>query len=300
MPGTIGLFLRANDNNYQLQLKDMGVREAKRHGFEILIESAQNDASKQVAQIRAAIQAAASNQLVAVLVSSVRDEELAPVVRETAEAGLAFALLNEGHFVDEIHDQYKDRALFVVTPDQVEIGRTQGRQVRALVGNRGKVLCVTGPMNTEMARRRLQGLKEILVDDFSIIELNADWTSERARMSVEHWLSAIKAAELPDMFVAHNDEMALGMRQALRDAASRRNLPLDKALMTGCDGSESFGQRLVREGRMTATVIMPPTSGAAIQWVAKICSGQEHPPVRVVLPVTPFPAMRDLKAHSRQ
>lgn len=296
MPGTIGLFLRANDNNYQQQLKEQGLREAKRYGFDLLVESAQNDANKQVAQIRAAIGAASNNQLVAVLVSSVRDGELAATVRETAEAGLAFALLNEGHFVDEIHDQYKDRALFVVTPNQVEIGRTQGRQVRALVGNHGKVLCVTGPMNTEMAQQRLQGLKEILGDDFSIIELNADWTSERARMSVEHWLFPVTAAELPDMFVAHNDEMALGMRQALRDAASRRDLPLAKTLLTGCDGSETFGQRLVREGRMTATVIMPPTSGAAIQWVAKMRNGEAQPPVRVVLPVNSFPATRDLKA----
>ena len=297
MPGTIGLFLRANDNNYQQQLKDLAVREAKCHGFEIIVQSAQNDASKQVAQIRAAIRVAPSNQLVAVLVSSVRDEELAPMVRETAEAGLAFALLNEGHFLDEIRDQCQDRALFVVTPDQVEIGRIQGRQVRALVGDRGKVLCVTGPMNTEMARQRLQGLREILADGFNIVELSADWTSERARMSVEHWLTTISEAEVPNMFVGHNDEMALGMRQALRDAASRRNLPLDNALMIGCDGLESFGQRLVREGRMTATVIMPPTSGAAIQWVAKIRSGQDYPPVRVVLPVTSFPDMRDLKAH---
>jgi hypothetical protein len=49
---------------------------------------------------------------------------------------------------------------------------------------------------------------------------------------------------------------------------------------------------------MTATVIMPPTSGAAIQWVAKIHSGQDRPPIRVVLPVNSFPATRDLKARS--
>jgi len=296
MAGTIGLFLRSNDNNYQQLLRELGIREAKRHGLEISIESAQNDANKQVGQIRAAIQTAAGKHLVAVLVSSVRDDVLAPLVRETAEAGLDFALLNEGHFVDAVHDQFQDRALFVVTPDQVEIGRIQGRHVRALLGRGGKVLCVTGPMNTEMAQQRLQGLKEILASDFSITELGADWTSERARMEVERWLSTVGPDDLPSIFVAHNDEMALGMRQALRDAASRRNLPLDRAPITGCDGSEQFGRRLVREGRMTATVIMPPTSGVAIEWVAKARSGHEHPPGRVVLPVTSFPAASSLKA----
>ena len=55
MPGTIGLFLRSSDNDYQQRLKELGVREAKRQGFEIVIESAMNDPAKQVEQIRAAV-----------------------------------------------------------------------------------------------------------------------------------------------------------------------------------------------------------------------------------------------------
>ena len=38
MLGTIGLFLRSNDNDYQQRLKEVGLREAKRQGFDIAIE----------------------------------------------------------------------------------------------------------------------------------------------------------------------------------------------------------------------------------------------------------------------
>jgi len=296
MLGTIGLFLRSNDNDYQQRLKEVGLREAKRQGFDVIIESAQNDASRQADQIRGAIKNASTTKLVAILVSTVHDAVLPDLVREVAEAGLELAMLNEALFIDEIRQQYPSRAIFVVTPDQIEIGRIHGRQVRALVGSTGKVLCVTGPLNTVLARQRLDGLKEVLADDFSLTELNADWTSERARMEVERWTNdLIPDAELPGMFVAHNDEMALGIRQALRDATAQKNLPLAGAPITGCDGSQTFGQRLVREGRIKATVIMPPASGTAIEWIGRFRTRDELPPMRVVQPVASFPAISSLK-----
>jgi ribose transport system substrate-binding protein len=296
MPGTIGLFLRSTDNDYQQRLKEVGVREAKRQGFDLAIESAQNDPTKQVEQIRAAIKNKTTTKLTAVLVSTVHDEGLPEVFLEAAEAGIDCALLIEGAFIDKIHAQYPDRAIFAVTSDQTEIGRIHGRQVRTLLGNKGKVLTVTGPLSTIFAQQRLAGLKEVLGDAFDVIELNADWTSERARMAVERWSEELSAnAELPGMFVAQNDEMALGVRQALRDASSRKDLPLATASITGCDGSQTFGQRLVKEGRIKATVIMPPSSGAAIEWISKFQTRGELPPVRVTQPVTSFPALSSLK-----
>jgi inositol transport system substrate-binding protein len=296
MADTIGLFLRSSDNDYQQCLKELGVREAKKHGFEILIESAQNDPTRQVEQIHAAIKNAGTTNLVGIMVATVRDQGLPEVVREAAEAGIDFGLLNEGSFIDEIHAQYPKRAIFAVTSDQTEIGRIHGRQVRSLIGDKGRVLTVTGPMTTIMAQRRLAGLKDVLGDDFGIVELNADWTSERARMEVQRWADGIAAnGELPSFFVGHNDEMALGIRQALRDASLKKDLPLAIANITGCDGSQTFGQRMAKEGRLKATVIMPPSSGAAVEWIAKARNHGEMPPVRVMQPVISYPALSSLK-----
>jgi len=296
MLGTLGLFMRSTDNDYQQRLKEVGLREAKRHGFDLLIESAQNDATRQADQVRAAIGKAKSSNLIGIMVSVVRDDVMPDLAREAAEAGLDFAVLNEGSYIDEIRAQHPKAATFVVTPDQTDIGRIQGRQVHALVGDSGEILCVTGPMNTVMAQQRLAGLKEVLGDSFKIVELNADWTSERARMVVERWANELAGdAKLPQMFVAHNDEMALGVRQAMRDFSSRRDDPPTAATITGCDGSQTFGQRLVREGRLKCTVIMPPASGAAIELVAKHRTKDELPPVRVMLPVASFPNASALK-----
>ena len=288
--------MRSTDNDYQQRLKEVGLREAKRHGFELVIESASNDPTRQADQIRSAIANATTTNVSAILVSVVRDDVIPELIREAGQAGLDFVVLNEATYVDELRGQYPDRVISVVTPDQTEIGRIQGRQVRTLVGDGGDILCVTGPMATIMAQQRLAGLKEVLGSNFNVIELNADWTSERARMVVDRWTNDLPAdGQLPAMFVAHNDEMALGVRQALRDFASKRELPLTAAFITGCDGSQTFGQRLVREGRIKCTVIMPPASGAAIELIGKRRSKGEIPPGRVVQPVTSFPALSSLK-----
>jgi ABC-type sugar transport system substrate-binding protein len=296
MPGSIGLFIRSRDNDFQRRLEEDAQREAKRHDFQLLVESAQFDASRQVAQIRDAMKNASVTKLSALLVSGVQDEELRPVAQEAAEAGLDWAMLNEAAFIDDIRRQYPNRAIFEVTCDQPELGRIHAQQVRALLGDAGRVLCVTGYLRNASAVQRLAGLKQGLDGKFDLIELNGDWTSEGARMAVARWASEITSKEdLPGMFVAHNDEMALGVRQAARDLDSQRNLPLARTPITGCDGSQTFGQRLVRERRLQATVITPPGSGVAIEWIARLRGKGEMPPVRVLLPATSFPALRSLQ-----
>ena len=296
MPDVIGLFLRSPDNAYQRQLKAVGLREAKRRGFEVLIETVQFDASQQVAQIRDAIKNAAATKMIAVLVSGVRDADLVPVAHEAAEAGLEWAVLNDADFVDEVRQQHPNRAIFTAAGDQTEIGRVQAQQIRALLGNQGRVMCVTGNVRNIEAHRRLEGLKQGLDGGFEVVEVNADWTSEGARRAIETWAAGIASKDdVPAAFAAQNDEMALGVRQALRDIDTRLDWPIGGCPIVGCDGAEDFGQRLVREGRLKATVIMAPGSGAAIEWVARVRSGGDLPPAHVVMPVTSFPALPKLK-----
>jgi ABC-type sugar transport system substrate-binding protein len=195
-----------------------------------------------------------------------------------------------------VRQQFADRAIFAVTPEQAEIGRIHGLQVHALMPSGGCVLCVTGPLSASSARQRLDGLESVIVDPYRLVTLTADWTAEGARLALERWLNNVpKDTEVPRVFVAQNDEMALGLRQAARDAAVRLNLPLDKATIIGCDGTPSFGQRLVREGRLRATVVTPPASGPAVEWIARMRRSGEIPPALVIQTVTSFPSLASLR-----
>jgi ABC-type sugar transport system substrate-binding protein len=278
MPDVIGLFLRSPDNAYQRQLRAAGLREAKRCGFELLIHSVQFDASEQVAQIREAIKNAKATKMVAILVSGVRDADLVPLAHEAADGGLEWAVLNDAAFVDEVRKKHPHRAIFTAAGDQTEIGRVQAQQIRALLGKQGRVMCITGNLRNIEAHLRLEGLKQGLDADFEIVEVNADWTSEGARRAVESWATAIAAEDdVPAAFVAQWD------------------WPIGDSPIVGCDGAEDFGQRLVRAGRLRATVVMTPGSGPAIVWVARTRSGGELPPVHLVLPVRSFPGLPRLK-----
>jgi ABC-type sugar transport system substrate-binding protein len=206
-------------------------------------------------------------------------------------------LNREAQFIEELRQQFTGRAIFAVTPEQAEIGRIHGQQVRALMPNGGCVLCVTGPLTASAARERLDGLKSVIAEPYRLVTLNADWTSEGARLVLERWLRHMtKDTETPGAFVAQNDEMALGMRQAARDAAVRLNLPLDKTPIIGCDGSPTLGQRLVREGRLRGTVVTPPASGPAVEWIARMRRHGEIPPAVVIQPVMSFPGLSSLRS----
>ncbi len=297
MRGTIGLFLRSRDNDYQQGLREVAVRVAKRAGLGLVIESAQNDARKQVVQIGSAIEAAGPNKMLALLVSCVRDDVLVPLAEKAAAAGIEWVLLNvEANYLEELRRHFSERAIFSVTPDQVQIGRLQGAQIQALIPDGGRVMCVTGPMSTATAQRRLEGLTEVLGDDYPLTVLQADWTSERARLAVEKWLAEHpELADMPAAVVAQNDEMALGIRQALREADVTRGQPLAAIPITGVDGSQTFGQRLVREGRIKATVVTPPASGPAVEWIVRSRSRGVIPPAHVSQPVASFPPLSTLE-----
>lgn len=298
MISRIGLFLRSLDNDYQQRLRDDAIAASGRLGFKVEVFAAQNDSARQIAQINKALSRPDATDLAAVLVSPVRDDVLADVARTTSRAGVSWVLLNrEAEYVDTLREEFHALPIFGVTPDQIQIGRIQGQQMKVLLKQGGTVVYVTGPANTSSARRRLEGMRaEIEGTSLAVTQVEADWSSEGARMAVERWLeSQDPNGSTPALFCAQNDEMALGVRQALRDAATRRNRPEMAALpITGCDGSPTFGQRLIREKRLLATVALPSAAGPALEWIARVRDGAQRPPGVVVLPVLSLPELTEL------
>jgi ABC-type sugar transport system substrate-binding protein len=295
-PG-IALFLRSLDNDYQQRLRDDALAVAGWLGFNVKVAAAQNDPSKQCAQILEALAEPGVTDLAAVLVSPVRDDVLEECARKAAAAGVGWVLLNrEGIYVERLRAEFPAVPVFGVTPDQVEIGRIQGRQVSLLLPHGGPVLYITGPAKTSSSQRRIEGFRKELDGDFSVTPLEADWTSEGARLALERWLQAEDPDRVtPALVCAQNDEMALGARQALRDAASRSNEPtLAELPITGCDGSPALGQRLVRQKRLWATVALPSAAGPALEWVARWRDGADRPPLHVTLPVSSFPDLSSI------
>lgn len=291
----MGLFLTGLDNDYQRRLKSDALRRAGEFGFALEVHHADNDPSRQIAQLGAAIEGRASGQMTTMLVCPVSESRLSETARAAVSAGMDWVLLNRpAPYMDDLRRDFPARLIFTILPDQKEIGRIQGQQARTLAAPGSQVLCITGPAEISSARHRLAGLEEVVGAANPIATVNGNWTSEGAHRAVAAWLEADGRTRQIGVFVAQNDDMALGARQAASEGAERWSLPLSKVPIIGCDGSSGFGQRQVIARRLACTVVVSSAAGPALEWLHRVRAGGERPAAQVMLPVASFPTIEEL------
>jgi ABC-type sugar transport system substrate-binding protein len=294
----IALCLWSFDNEYQdLQRRD-ALEHARYHRIKVTEYSAQNDPETQVAQIRQAL--AANERPYAVLVHPVGDSRLIAVAREAASQGVGWVILNrDAEYMHDLRQKFPLLPVFCVKPDQHQVGRIQGRQFRRLLPEGGELFYIQGPLLVSTAEARFAGVQEELRGaPIKLVTFRADWTSEGGEQALLSWIQTVESRDLPRCLVgAQNDNMAVGAKQALVSEADARGQPqIADVRVTGCDGLPSFGQRLVREGTLAATVLIPPTAGRAVDQVGAALGGAAQPPEEIVLGVSSFPPLEDLQA----
>jgi ABC-type sugar transport system substrate-binding protein len=234
------------------------------------------------------------------IVEAVRDGGMERVVRNAATAGIGVVLIHgEGSWIDDIRREHPGVPLAWVTADNRAIGHLQGRQFRALRPQGGLVLYATGPMTSGTAEQRLEGAREALQGaniDLSVVSGN-DWTPTTGERIVLDWLKlVVPGVVLPTLVGCQCDDIALAARRTLRDAAQALGHPaLAHVPVTGVDGVPSFGQRLVSEGELAATVIMPVATGPAIELAVHAVQEHRYPPAKQVLPPVSFPEISALR-----
>jgi ABC-type sugar transport system substrate-binding protein len=182
-----------------------------------------------------------------------------------------------------------------VSPDEIEIGRIQARQARALIPKGGNVLYVQGDMRTAGAVARAQGFQEILADDsrFSVGRVDGGWSAGRAESAVFEWLHLV----LIDthfhlgLVVSQSEMMLPGVRAALTRIARDTGRPeLASVPLTGCDGLPTF-KREIASGLLAATIEVPPRTPPAIRMLAEFWKSGTLPPLEVHLQPASFPAL---------
>ena len=250
----------------------------------------------QVSQIRAALDSPEPARAFVVLAT--RDRGLARCVHAAARVGTSWIYMNRAEDdLSAIRQEFPGVAIATVTADEMETGRIQGRQFRALVRPGGLVLYVQGGTRSAVARDRSAGMLEAVAGaPFEVSLLEGGWDPLAARDAVRRWLGIVAPGNIRiDLVGCQNDPMALAALEALHDAAEALGRPdLARIPVTGCDGAPAVGQRLVREGTLAATVVLPNWGGTAVQAVARFLSHGEKPAPMTLLKPTSFPAERDL------
>jgi ribose transport system substrate-binding protein len=285
--------LTTNDNDFQIEQAAAAEEVARRSGVQIQIIHADNDAITQSQQLLKIIQTAAGPHPDAIVFEPVGATAMPQVARAAAAAGIGWVVLNRDvEYFAELRKDYRV-PMFAITSDHMEIGRIQGRQVAALLPKGGTVLYIEGPSESIAARQRTSGMMETKPANVQVRSLRGHWTEGSAFKAVSSWLRLSTSRETRvDLVAAHDDSMAMGARKAFEDLSdqSEREKWLSLPFL-GCDGLPKTGQAWVRSGVLTATVVVPPNAGLALEMLVQAVRTGALPPERKLTVPVSFPAI---------
>jgi ABC-type sugar transport system substrate-binding protein len=286
--------LITEENDYQREQAASAQAAATTLGASVQIIYANNDAVHQTQQILQFIQEP-SKRPDAIIVEPV-GTGMHQVAKAAVSAGIAWGVINAR--VDYLQE-LRQRALvpvYSVLSDHEEVGRIQGQQIAAILGEEGCVLYIEGPGVGEVARLRTKGMMASKPQKVSVKTLKGDWTQRSGYSAVRSWLGLSTSRELHiGMVTCQNDDMAIGARHAFEEITDTKerdqwlNLPI-----TGCDGVPKAGQNWVRQARLAATIYCPPLIGDALQLLATSRMGGKQPEERTLVAPSSFPALSEL------
>ncbi|MGC1644237.1 MAG: sugar ABC transporter substrate-binding protein [Candidatus Sulfotelmatobacter sp.] len=287
--------LITNDNDYQLEQAASAQAAALQLGANVQIIYSGNDAVQQTQQILTFIQDP-SKRPDAILAEPV-GTGMAQIAKAAVGAGIAWAIINTD--VDYITDlrQHALVPVFTVLSDHEAIGKIQGQQMGAFLGDSGCVLYIEGPSVRDVAKVRTRGMLATKPPRVDVKTLRGDWTQQSGYQAMKSWLSLSTSRQLHiGMIAGQNDDMALGARRALEELGNLTERDAWLRLpITGCDGLPRSGQEWVRQKRLAATVISPPLVGDALHLLASALTAGSQPPERTVVAPSSFPSLKELQ-----
>lgn len=304
MEGTVGLFLMSDRNRHQLANRDAAATAAHTHGLALEVFFADGLAAQQSQDVIRFIHASHDGRLCVVIMpvsdidatqEATADHPLQKLASRVLARQAGWIVLNRdaGTHVAALRKQFPALPVGVVTPDQREIGRIQGRQFRSLLPRGGRLLYVIGnPLVSSTRDRRAGMLETAPASAVTVGEVDGYWVADKAKEAILKWLAvASRRQAWPDLIGCQNDEMARGAREAVTEASARYGCPeLASVPITGCDGLPGEGQKDVTEGRLAATVFVPTTADVAIDELARAWTTGRPMPLKTTVGVSAFPA----------
>jgi ABC-type sugar transport system substrate-binding protein len=288
-----------DENVYQqMQIADARATAA-RLGFEVEVLVAAGHPIEQVQALFKAVYAEPRPKAVLIEpVSTHMYDSVVSAIHKTAPLGMGWFVMNATiPGLDALHEAHPTAAVTAIGSNQVEIGRMQGRQLRALLPTGGHVLCINGPQASIVVQERAQGLRETVGSEMRLTVVEGQWTEASAAAAVDRWLRFKLWERMPLQAVAAQDDvMAKGAHDAIRAMPGD---PMRGMKFLGIDGVPEYGQRLVREGCLTATVVMPSNAGPALEQAHRWLQSGKRPPSRASLPVASYPDTSKLVSSAR-
>lgn len=245
---TVGFSQIGSESGWRAAETSVTKLEAEKRGIDLKFADAQQKQENQIKAIRGFIAQGVDAILVAPVVATGWED----VLTEAKEAEIPVILLDRG--VDAPQDLY----LTSVASDQVKEGRVAGEWLVNTVGDKPcKVVELQGTVGSTPAINRKKGFEEAIAGKANITiarSQTGDFTRAKGKEVMEGFLKAENGGQDICAMYAHNDDMAVGAIQAIKDAGLK---PGTDILVVSIDAVPDIFAAMVA-GEANATVELTP------------------------------------------
>ncbi|TJY65515.1 response regulator [Sphingobacterium alkalisoli] len=222
--------------------------------IEFVYRDAQGNNQNQIQQIRELLH----ENIDLLIVSPNEAEPLTPIVDSVFQMNIP-VVVTDRKTSSGLYNAY-------VGADNTSIGRLAAQYTAQVLQNKGHIGIVTGLKGSSASIEREKGFREYLASTPLMhisIQLQGDWEKQRAYLQAKKHLDALLAT---DIILAFNDQMALGVKQALRESGS------DEIPIIGVDALPGPGNGLehITEGTLFASMLYPTGGTEAIRTAVAI------------------------------
>lgn len=159
-----------------------------------------------------------------------------------------------------------------VGADNSAIGHLAGQYIAQVSENRTAVAIVTGLMGSSASMERENGFREALEKTANIkidLQLRGDWEKEKAYSEAKKNMSFLQEN---DVIFAFNDQMALGVKQALDEQG------IDRIKIVGVDALPGAGNGLegIMKDNLYASMLYPTGGTEAIRTAMAVLNKQPY------------------------
>jgi ribose transport system substrate-binding protein len=212
-------------------------------------------------------------------------------------SGIAWVVMNcDADYLAQMRS-HNNVPVFAVSADNHEVGRIQGRQLAALLPQGGSILYIQGPSQSTVTEQRSAGMLETKPANINVRVLkSANWTEDGGFRAAASWLRLSTAQhERIDAVQAQNDSLACGARRSIDEQRmSLHNNANSRLPFLGVDGLPQTGQAWIRQGILTATVVVPAVTPHAFDALAAALRDRVQPPERSLVAPASFPSLNEL------
>ena len=245
---TIGFSQIGSESGWRAAETTLTKTQAEERGYKLQFSDAQQKQENQIAAIRSFIAQGVDAILLAPVVATGWDA----VLQEAKEAEIPVVLLDRQ--VDSADDLY----LTSVGSNLVHEGEVAGKWLVDTVGDKDcRVVELQGTTGSSPAIDRKKGFENALAghDNLKIVRSQTgDFTRAQGKEVMESFLQAENGGKDICALYAHNDDMAVGAIQAIKEAGLK---PGTDILVVSIDGVPDLFQAMAN-GEANATVELTP------------------------------------------